>query len=132
MLETSFLINDTIFDNNDIQPFHIDNQINPNVFLHIESYVNDINNLEFNNNPILSDTNKHFAQIKNCSKINKAQDNCLIDNNRNNNSKDNHAQNYSLLKKESFRPLDYNESKILSQHKKKRGRNFKSSDNENI
>ena len=70
MLETSFLINDTIFDNNDIQPFHIDNKINPNVFLHIENYVNDINNLEFNNNPILSDTNNLFAQIENCSKIN--------------------------------------------------------------
>ena len=129
MLETSFLINDTIFDNNDIQPFYIDNKINPNVFLHRESYVNDINNLEYNNNPILSDTNNLFAQIENCSKINKAQDNCLIDNIRNNNSKDNHAQNYSLLKKESFKPLDYNESKILSQHKKKRGRKSKKIDN---
>ena len=68
MLETLFLINDTIFDNNEIQPFHMDNQINPNVFLHRESYVNDINNLEFYNNPTLSDTNKPFVQIENCSK----------------------------------------------------------------
>ena len=79
MLDSSCLINDTIFDNNEIQPFHIDNQINPNVFLHRENCVNDINNLEFNNNPIFSDTNKPFVQIENCSKKNKALDKCLID-----------------------------------------------------
>ena len=129
MLETSFLINDTIIENIEIQPFQMDNQINPNVFLYKENYFNDINNSEFNNNPILSDTNKHFVQIENCSKKNKALDNCLIDyNNRNNNSIDNHYQNNNLIKKESFRPLDSNDSKILSQHKKKRGRKSKKID----
>ena len=115
MLETSFLINDTIFDNNEIQPFHMDNQINPNVFLYRESYVNDINNLEFNNNPILSYTNKPFVHIENCSKINKALNKCLEDYNlRNKNYINNHDQNNNLIKKESFRPLDFNDSKILS------------------
>jgi hypothetical protein len=107
VLDTTSMINDSIFENSYNLPFCIENQINPNNFQMKENYLNDINNLELNNKKILSDTAKPFAELSNCSKKVKVPDNYFVDN------------------VESFGILDSQESKVFSQQKKKRGRKSK-------
>jgi len=107
LLDSTSMINDSIFENTYNLPFCIENQINPNNFQMKENYLNDINNLELNNKKILSDTAKPFAELNNCSKKVKVPDNHFVDN------------------VESFGILDSQESKVFSQQKKKRGRKSK-------
>ena len=128
-LDSTFIINDSIFENNEYPSFYLDNQLNPNIFQIKERYLNDINNLELNNIRILSDKTKPSSEINNLSKKDKPLDNHLIDYSFiNNNSKENHNQNNNLLKKESLRVLDSPESQIISKPKKKRGRKSKKID----
>ena len=128
-LDSSFMVNDSIFESNYIHPFYIENAINPIQIK--ESYLNDSNNLELNNNQIISDTTKPFGEMNSCPKKVKVPDNCFLDNNNNsnNNFKEHHNQDNNLIKKESFEILDSHESKIFSQQKKKRGRKSKKIDN---
>ena len=107
LLDSTSIINDSIFENTYNLPFCIENQINPNNFQMKENYLNDINNLELNNKKILTDTAKPFAELSNCSKKVKVPDNYFMDN------------------VESFGILDSHESKVFSQQKKKRGRKSK-------
>ena len=107
LLDSTSMINDSIFENTYNLPFCIENQINPNNFQMKENYLNDINNLELNNKKILSDTAKPFAEESICSKKVKVPDNYFVDN------------------VESFGILDSHESKVFSQQKKKRGRKSK-------
>ena len=107
LLDSTSMINDSIFENTYNLPFCIENQINPNNFQMKENYLNDINNLELNNKKILSDTAKPFVELSNCSKKVKVPDNYFVDN------------------VESFGILDSQESKVFSQQKKKRGRKSK-------
>ena len=60
-LDSSFMVNDSIFESNYIHPFYIENAINPIQIK--ESYLNDSNNLELNNNQIISDTTKPFGEM---------------------------------------------------------------------
>ena len=126
LLDSTSMINDSIFENTYNLPFCIENQINPNNFQMKENYLNDINNLELNNKKILTDTAKPFAELSNCSKKVKVPDNYFVDYvYRNNNYKDNYNQDNNLIKKESFGILDSQESKVFSKQKKKRGRKSK-------
>ena len=96
-LDSSFMVNDSIFESNYIHPFYIENAINPIQIK--ESYLNDSNNLELNNNQIISDTTKPFGELNNCPKKVKFPDNCFLDNNdRNNNFKEHHNQKKSPLR----------------------------------
>ena len=61
ILDSLFVVNDSIFEYNYIHPFYIENPINPIQIK--ESYLNDSNNLELNNNQIISDTTKPFGEM---------------------------------------------------------------------
>ena len=128
--ECSFIMNDSIFEIDDNQSYHIDNQISPNNFQIKESYLKDINNVDLNHNQLLSNTTKPLVETNNCSKKDKVFEKCLENYNfRQNNFNDYNAQNNNLIEKESFKTLDSHESKKFSQHKKKRGRKSKKIDN---
>ena len=97
LLDSSIIVNYSIFEYNYIHPFYIENPINSIQIR--ESYLNDSNNLELNNNQIISDTTKPFGELNNCPKKVKVLENCFLDNNnRNNNFKEHHNQKKSPLR----------------------------------
>ena len=125
LLDYSIIINDSNLENNDIQPYHLDdqiNQINSIIFENKETELNEKNNLEQNNYKILSDTTKYIVESKNIVKKDMALDNGSIYYNFDIN---NYKDNKNLLKRKSFKELDSHEPKIISQPKKKRGRKSK-------
>ena len=72
--DSSFIMNDSIFEIDGNQSFRIDNQISPNNFQIKESCLNDINNVDLNYNQILSNSTKPIIETNNCSKKDKVFD----------------------------------------------------------
>ena len=125
LLDYSIIINDSNLENNDVHPYHLDdqiNQINSIIFENKETELNEKNNLEQNNYKILSDTTKYIIKSKNIVKKDMALDNGSIYYNF---DIYNYKDYNNSLKKESFKELDSHEPKIISQPKKKRGRKSK-------
>ncbi len=56
--DSSFIMNDSIFEIDGNQSFHKNNQISPNNFQIKESCLNNINNVVLNHNQILSNSTK--------------------------------------------------------------------------
>ena len=82
LLDSTIIINDSIYENNNIQTFHLDNQIN-----HLNALIYDINetelikknNIGINDFNIIPDTTKYIVEAKNYEKKNIALDNGSVD-----------------------------------------------------
>ena len=118
LLDYSIIINDSNLENNDIHPYHLDDQINSIIFENKETELNEKNNIESNNFKILSDTTKYIVESKNFVKKDMALDNSSIYYNF---DIYNYKDYNNSLKKESFKELDSHEPKIISQPKKREG-----------
>jgi len=127
LLDSSFIMNDFILENNEMQSFHLDDNINEcKIFQSKETELNETNNLELNYFKLLSDTTKNIVEAKNVIKKDIALDigkaDCKY---KINNYIDINNDINNLLEKESFKVLGSHESQIISQPKKKRGRKSK-------
>ena len=105
LLDSSFCMNDFILENNEMQSFHLDDNINEcRNFQSKETELNETNNLELNYFKLLSDTTKNIVEAKNVIKKDIALDigkaDCKY---KVNNYIDNNNDNKNLLEKESFK-----------------------------